>query len=397
MKQCFALALLLSFTRIHAQEFKVVGYLAAWNLNDCALQTDWDKLTHINIAFANPDADGNLHVYNTDIDAIVWLAHQHHVKVFISLAGGYLEPDWETAWNYWMQPDNRSAYIQKIVQFTLAHNLDGVDIDLEWQYVTDLYSPFVLELKNSLQLAGLSMTAALPGGYRYPQISSEALAAFDWVNLMIYDLTGPWAPQNPGQHSPIDWAQQCLQYWNEQGLPGNKQTLGVQFYGYDFASTPVQGLDYQEIVAMDTAYAQLDQVGQLFYNGIPTIIAKTQMALQQTSGVMIWELGGDACGDLSEFSLLSAIDLTIQTSGDIQPAMEMPLYLYPNPVLDELTIGQQENLQGLVRITDLQGRLQWEGRVSAGQKIDVHTLSTGIYLLHFQTDTQNRVKRFVKM
>ena len=42
----------------------------------------------------------------------------------------------------------------------------------------------------------------------------------------------------------------------------------------------------------------------LYYNGIPTIKMKTILAKQEASGVMIWQLSGDAPGPKS---LLQAI------------------------------------------------------------------------------------------
>ena len=61
-----------------------------------------------------------------------------------------------------------------------------MDVDLEWSHVNSLYSPFVLELKDSLDAHNKLMTVALPGTYRYPEVSDEALNAFAWVNLMAY-------------------------------------------------------------------------------------------------------------------------------------------------------------------------------------------------------------------
>jgi GH18 family chitinase len=395
MKRTILLPLFLLITLpAFTQEFKVVGYLAMWNTGAC--EVPWDRLTHVNLAFANPDMNGDLHIDGADPDPIIAAAHAHGVQVFVSLAGGYLQPDWENAWNFWMQPDQRSAYIGKIVQYLIDHDLDGVDIDLEWQYVNDQYSPFVLALKDSLQLAGFPMTAALPGSYRYPEITQEALAAFNWVNLMIYDLTGPWAPANPGQHSPFWWAEQCLQYWNDQGLPGSRQTLGVPFYGYDFSTNPVQGLDYREIVALDTAYAQMDQVGQLYYNGMPTIVAKTQLALEQTSGVMIWELAEDVCSDLGQYSLLAAIDRTIQLTPTHPPATTLPFLVYPNPAYDEITVEQPDLSDLSFEITDIQGIVKRTHRLANDRIISVKGLPPGLYILKMQSGDETWTKRFVK-
>lgn len=366
-----------------------------WNVDTCTIQ--WDKLTHINLAFANPDAAGQLHIDGENPSAIVAAAHAHGVEVFISLAGGYLQPDWESAWNYWMQPEYRGVYISNILQYVQENNLDGVDIDLEWQYVNDLYSPFVLALKDSLQWAGWPMTAALPGSYRYPQITAEALAAFDWVNLMIYDLTGPWAPDNPGQHSPYTWAEQCLQYWNAQGLPGNRQTLGVPFYGYDFGTNPVNGLDYSEIVALNPDNAQQDQTGQLYYNGIPTIVAKTQLAMQQTAGVMIWELGGDVCAPYEDYSLLSAIYQTIQTVSTEAPTLPMLLTMYPNPAADLIQVPSMLLRFERYELIDMQGIVQKEGRLATDGNIPLQGLASGLYAVKVYAGDAVGVGRFVKM
>jgi GH18 family chitinase len=396
MKTSIPLALFFMFaSTAFTQEFKVVGYLAMWNTDTCAVQ--WDRLTHVNLAFANPDANGLLHIDGADPDPVIAAAHAHGIRVFVSLAGGYLLPDWENAWNFWMKPENRGAYIGNILQYVMAHDLDGVDIDLEWQYVNDQYSPFVLALKDSLQLAGLPMTAALPGSYRYPEITGEALAAFDWVNLMIYDLTGPWAPANPGQHSPYAWAEQCLSYWNAQGLPGTRQTLGVPFYGYDFGTNPVQGMDYRQIIALDTAYAQTDQVGQLYYNGIPTIVAKTQLALEQTSGVMIWEIGEDVCSDQAAYSLLAAIDRSIHLVSAGGPSPALPLMLYPNPTFENIRVEQPDLPYSTFEIIDIQGVVKMKERLSGSKNIVLQGLPAGLYYLKLQSEGKTWVQRFVKM
>lgn len=201
MRIILLLCLSLSLQNAFSQDFKVIGYLPTYRfswLNDI----EFERLTHVNISFANPDSLGNLSCEGVNIDPAIAKAHQSGCKVFISLAGGYLTPEWDAAWNNLALPANRPAFIQKIVQYVLAHDLDGVDLDLEWQYVQDWYSPFVLDLKAALNAQGLPLSVALPGSYRYPKITNAALAAFDWVNMMIYDLRGPWDPSNPGNIPP---------------------------------------------------------------------------------------------------------------------------------------------------------------------------------------------------
>lgn len=135
-----------------------------------------------------------------------------------------------------------------------------------------------------------------------------------------------------------------------------------------------------------------------YYNGIPTIVAKTQLALDQTSGMMIWELCGDVRGDLSEYSLLAAIDRSIHTSGAPYPATALPLYLYPNPAIQEITIEQPVvSSDAFIQIIDTQGDVQWQGGLDSSRKINVSGLPQGVYILKLQSEGKTRGKRFVKM
>ena len=70
-----------------------------------------------------------------------------------------------------------------------------------------------------------------------PLITEEALNALDFINLMVYDYTGPWNP-SPGQHSSYNHAKRGIHFWkNKVGINPSKLTLGVPFYGYDFQNS----------------------------------------------------------------------------------------------------------------------------------------------------------------
>ena len=119
---------------------------------------------------------------------------------------------------------------------------------------------------------------------------------------MAYNNAGP-------QHSSIDFATSALVYWLGRGLPPGKAVLGVPFYALP------GDVPYARIVKADPAAAQLDSTtysGMLInYNGIPTIQAKTRLAMQRASGIMFWTLESDASGDLS---LLNAINQVVVSS-----------------------------------------------------------------------------------
>ncbi len=383
------------FEEISAQDFKTIGYLPYYRFQ-LIDQIDLDKLTHLNLAFANPDQEGNLDIGGRDIRLIVEEAHRAGLQVFISLAGGALTSEWKANWKHLMQVQHRSDFIHKIIEYAQTHNLQGVDMDLEWNDVDELYSPFVLELKDSLNRYGLQMTAALPGAYRYPQISAEALAAFDFINMMVYDLTGSWDPDNPGPHSPYFFATTAITYWQEQGVPPERLTLGVPFYGYDFdAPNGVVAFTYGSMVAKNPDYAFQDQVDLAYYNGIPMIKSKTELAMREVRGIMIWELGQDA---FNEFSLLKAIhDVTTMTVSI--PAVEKKQVLvYPNPFSHFLTLENLQDFDINLWVADLSGRTVFQGIYSPNslQQLYLGHLPAGLYFLNWKQQRKTGSIKLVK-
>ncbi|MDX2246264.1 MAG: glycosyl hydrolase family 18 protein [Bacteroidia bacterium] len=395
MKRRIAIGLFLLLGQIisPAQDFKVVGYLPYYRFS-LANQIDYTKLTHLNLAFLNPDIQGNLDIGGENIDPVVAQAKSVNpeIKILISLAGGGVTPAWQAAYDLLMQPANRSGFIHSLVNYTLTHNLDGIDVDLEWNSVNALYSPFVIELADSLHAQGKIITSAWPASYRYPDISAAALAVFDFVNLMAYDLTGPWAPTNPGQHSPYTFAQLGISYWFTQGLPYEKMTLGVPFYGYDFTNTAnVTSFTYAAMVAEDTTYAWLDQVGQQYYNGIPTIRAKTELALSQVSGIMIWELGQDALGNIEQYSLLKAIDEKVKAgTQNLDDPLLAGVQLGPNPFQEEITLYYNGTpTKANLKLSNLQGQILWHQTLHLqGNTLswNFSYLPAGMYLLSLEAE-----------
>ncbi len=298
-----------------SDKFKVIGYLSSKNLEKVDT-IDLTALTHLNLAFANPDQNGTL-VFNGEqnLEKTVNKAHKAGVKVFISIAGGGTNKDLPLNWLSVLQPENRKIFVQEIVDFVMKNNLDGVDVDIEWNLmptIGNLYTPFVIELKKVLKSNKKGISTALNVSGLHEAITQESLLAYDFINIMVYDKTGPWRPDDPGPHAPYSYAEEALEYWTkERKIPIEKLTLGVPFYGHDFEK--VNSIAYRDLVALDTANAYKDQVDEIYYNGIPTIIKKTEFAMESFGGIMIWELGQDAQNKLS---LLKAIKKTI-ASGSI--------------------------------------------------------------------------------
>lgn len=291
--------------------FKVVGYLSTGNFNQ--LDTiELYKLTYLNLAFGNPDEEGNLVADgNVDIKPVVLRGHELNLKVFISLAGGG-RPD-TVIWKSLLLPKNRSAFIKKIVNYVEENNLEGVDVDIEGNllpYIGETYNPFVIELRKALHAKGKGITTALGATGFHEAVGQEALEAYDFINVMVYDKTGVWRPNDIGPHSPYSYAEDAIKFWTEERkIPADRITLGVPFYGFDF-TPPARYISYEEILKENTSYAYKDSVGmKYYYNGIPTIVKKTQLAKNNLGGIMIWEIAYDTEGDLS---LLRALSQTLE-------------------------------------------------------------------------------------
>lgn len=313
---------------------KLIGYIPSYSgLTAVADRTDFSKLTHVNIAFANPTANGAIgndagpmcmvsvsggNVPKSDITYVVNKAHAAGAKVLVSLAGGGLPAcagDWKT-----LLRDSRTGLVNNIVSFVNSLNLDGVDVDLEGDLLTAIdnagnYTPFIQALRNALP--GKLVTAATDS-YNGGMLPVSAIQYFDFVNIMSYDGAGPGRNVG-GEHSSYAKAQTDISTWLNRGLPKSKLVLGVPFYGVGFNGMPA-GIAFKDILAnYGAAQAQSDVVGTrcatcayITYNGIPTIQAKTQLAMDQGSGVMVWDLSQDASGSNS---LLAAIRTKINGGG----------------------------------------------------------------------------------
>jgi GH18 family chitinase len=205
----------------------------------------------------------------------------------------------------------RVRFVAKLTEYVLAHGFDGLDVDIEGPSINEDYAIFIAELGGELAAKGKLLTAAVSKGYGGDRIPQSVFEHFDFVNIMAYDGTGPWSPNSPGQHSSMEFAQRNVAYWLDRGLPKAKTVLGVPFYGYGFGRAfRKRDYPYSELLALFPGAEKSDQVGEtIWYNGIPTIKAKSQYVIDQgLAGVMIWSLDCDVRDDRS---LLSAIHETL--------------------------------------------------------------------------------------
>lgn len=291
-------------------DFKIVGYFPLRAASTADLTTvPFNMLTHVNLAFLNPDSLGNFAQDLSGLAPFVTAAHDQGVKVLFSIGGGGDHPQYRRL----LQDEWRSNLVNRFVDLVAIHDVDGIDVDLEGSDIDDNYDAFVVELAHALREQDKLITSAIAVYYK-EQLSDRSLAQYDFVNVMVYDRTGPWRPDRPGPHSAYADAVDDLAYFGEErGLPASKMTLGVPFYGYGFGTEPTSDvitMTYDQIVGTFAGAEWVDHWhlpngAIIYYNGIPTIRRKTELAKQKASGIMIWQLLGDAPGHKS---LLRAIN-----------------------------------------------------------------------------------------
>jgi len=286
-------------------------------------QIRWEKITRIIYAFARPNADGTLNTGDlTSITELVDEAHAHGVEVYVSVGGG--GSDSENFPAVAADEEAIATLVLEVRQFLFTHCLDGVDID--WEHWTGsasntvipaesmAYANFLQMLTNEIEPFGLGLSidvgASNWGGRHIPDVEDYV----DYVQVMAYDFTGPWSA--PGPHSAFEDAigsgsdvnSTGLAYWVDyRGFSKDKIILGVPFYGRDFDSNGGDGVTYANILQEYPDAWNYDQVDNIYYDGISTMIRKAQYIKDnQYPGVMIWELAQDHSAD--SLSLLNYID-----------------------------------------------------------------------------------------
>lgn len=294
-----------------SERFKVVGYISLNATSENLKEIPFKRLTHINLWFLNPDSLGNFTRDLSSLGPFVEAAHKKNVKVLFSIGGGSKQKQY----HHLLQDDQRQRLIDHLMAVVMENNMDGVDVDLEGSDIDDNYEKFVGELAEALHAKNKLITAAVAVYYK-EKMTDKVLDTYDFVNVMSYDRTGPWRPEKPGPHSTYEHAVDDLNYFGqERKMPAGKMTLGVPFYGYGYGpelTSKAISMSYGKIVEQFPGAEMADEWKMpdgkiLYYNGIPTIRKKTALAAEKASGIMIWQIMGDAKGAKS---LLKAIDKT---------------------------------------------------------------------------------------
>lgn len=343
-----------------------------------ASSVDFTALTHLIHFSVVPNSDGTLNTSDNDITTsnsvdILSRAHAAGVKVLICVGGSESESAFQAA----TSAANLPAFINNITNFMATRGYDGVDFDWEPFPSSDAqqYTNLVIELRTALNgFAQPKLLTAAVGAY--PPYGDSATAEylmfaalqdqFDQINIMTYDLSGPYEgwvtwfnspiydggyrfPSSGGLVPSVDAA---VTNFLKNGVASGRLGIGIAFYGYlwtggsgtasycntgprqswtnaptatayrytDIMSGYYQPNLYHWDTSAQSAYLGITNANPLMnvfisYDDQRTCQAKVSYARNHgLGGVMIWELAQDHTANVPD-PLLQAVKQAVATPG----------------------------------------------------------------------------------
>jgi chitinase len=334
----------------------ITGYYPGYETSQMAPSNiDFTLVTHV-IHFALvPQADGSLDSNEFSLSAaacakLVGLAHGAGRKALVCVGGAGSETGFLGA----TTSANLGLFVTNIIAFMSGHGYDGVDLD--WEPFNSADSAQYTNLVNGLRAAldGFGahklLTVAAPAYAEYGDSPSAEFAMLasvqgqlDQINIMTYDLSGPYEgwvtwfnspiydggytfPSNPSELMPsINGA---VSNFVNNGVQPNKLGLGLPFYGYIWTggpglTQPRQGWPANDVPSVSAVtYADVighyyqsnlyhwDNTAQAAFLSITNVPASNDMFISyddtlacqakvsfarnlHLGGLMIWELSQD--------------------------------------------------------------------------------------------------------
>ncbi|KAI8347341.1 glycoside hydrolase superfamily [Blakeslea trispora] len=280
----FAFLFLECCLAISAKDKVVVGYWGYWESKLLPIEyIPWSQITHLNYGFATMEEDVVPKLSNpTQLMKVVGIAHQNNVKVLLSIGGWYGSRSMSKMAS---TLENRTQFVNQVVEWILQFGLDGIDID--WEYPgksalecntldyandTDNYLLLLKQLREALDDAFSTIKPPTADTTYYKHLYNNATdkdeghklltmavgtapfsknnapitdvssfsAVIDWVFVMMYDtyvgksVIGPNAPlQTSKQEGSTQQSfAQAWEAWATAHMPPEKIIMGLPFYGY---------------------------------------------------------------------------------------------------------------------------------------------------------------------
>ncbi|KAJ2706656.1 hypothetical protein FB645_001406 [Coemansia sp. IMI 203386] len=221
---------------------------------------DFGKYTHVNIAFGIPSQDGTFSFEDEwALPQILSQIRAHGPTKALLSVGGWTGSNHIS--NILKNSNNRETFLNSMVNYVKNQNLDGIDIDWEYpgrlgntcnaydaQNDTPNFLSFLKDLRSKFDSSfgsrGKLITLAVrvqpfdtPSG---PSSDVSEFAKYvDYVNIMAYDIGGPWNAET-GPNAPFNYEQgkgtplsfvSSIDAWTNAGFPKEQLVAGLGFYG----------------------------------------------------------------------------------------------------------------------------------------------------------------------
>lgn len=258
----------------------LTAYYAGWRQKNLRPQDiDFSVITHlihfsvIPTKFGGVDPGPNM-MTPANIAATVACAHDAGKRILFTVGGQSSRTLFESA----MSDAHRAAFVDNLVRFMQDHGYDGIDIDMEDVTRADArdFVKFVRALRGRLDAIKprpLLTAAAL----WEPALFAQAAADLDQINLMTYNLSGPYpgwvtwhsgAVYDGGRHFPeraipLPSTDGLVSAFVAAGVPREKLGIGMSMNGYVWSGGEVDapGQSWRHRPAMkDYPYYRLAQM-----------------------------------------------------------------------------------------------------------------------------------------
>jgi len=243
------LIVVLAASAAGAQAVWVTGYYPGWRQSRLPpASIDFDAVTHLVHFSVVPRPDGTLNaavnmLTPANIAGAVAAAHAAGKRILFTVGGQDTREAFEGA----IDASHRDAFINALVAFLRDNDYDGIDVDMEDVTPRDVrdYARFIRELRARLDVftpRPLLTAAAL----WQPELFAELSGEFDQINLMTYNLSGPYpgwvvwhsgslfdgGHRFPNGQTKLPSADGLAETFLAAGVPKAKLGVGLSFNGY---------------------------------------------------------------------------------------------------------------------------------------------------------------------
>ncbi|MBJ6367465.1 LamG-like jellyroll fold domain-containing protein [Snuella sedimenti] len=291
----------------------------------------------------------------------------------------------------------RRNFAHHVKDFLNEYNLDGVDLDFEWNYTSQEWADYntLIETVND-SLPASSIFSVSLHSYFY-SLTPSAMNAVDFIGMQIY---GPQTELFPYDRFVADY-NKFINY----GYPAKKLVMGLPFYAMNNGTeiTYKSILDVYPNLETEKDTVQINNYPAIF-NGVDTVKKKAAyVAAQNMGGIMYWDSRTDTDYTNSK-CLLRALNTEINanvptlistvtskfangtkaSSEEQDLIIKDQLRLYPNPASNMVTVRAKDPIESITVLNQLGARVYFrKDHIGNENFVEINTsgYKSGLYFV----------------